>query len=45
MEYLHEHWFLTLEDAAEKIESWHEEYSERRQSSLGNATIDTPSRR
>ena len=37
MECLNEHWFLTLEDAAEKIESWRRDYNEHRpHSSLGN---------
>ena len=37
MECLNEHWFLTLDDAVAKIESWREEYNERRpHSSLGN---------
>jgi putative transposase len=37
MECLNEHWFLTQADAVEKIESWREEYNQRRsRSSLGN---------
>jgi len=37
LECLNEHWFLTLEDAAEKIESWRRDYNEHRpHSSLGN---------
>ena len=37
LEYLNEHWFLTLDDAREKIESWRREYNEHRpHSSLGN---------
>jgi len=35
-ECLNEHWFLSLEDAQEKIDRWREEYNERRpHSSLG----------
>jgi putative transposase len=38
-ECLNEHWFLTLVDAREKIESWREDYNLRRpHSSLGNLT-------
>ena len=37
VECLNEHWFLTLEDAREKIESWRRDYNEQRpHSSLGN---------
>ena len=40
-ECLNEHWFLSLEDAREKIEAWRREYnSERPHSSLGNRTPD-----
>jgi putative transposase len=36
-ECLNEHWFLTLEDAREKIDSWRRQYNEQRpHSSLGN---------
>jgi len=36
-ECLNEHWFLTLSDAREKIESWRRAYNEQRpHSSLGN---------
>jgi len=36
-ECLNEHWFLTLEDAREKIETWRRDYNEQRpHSSLGN---------
>ena len=36
---VNEHWFLTLEDAREKIESWRRDYNEDRpHSSLGNMT-------
>ena len=36
-ECLNEHWFLSLDDAREKIESWRRQYNERRpHSSLGN---------
>jgi putative transposase len=36
-ECLNEHWFLTLEDAREKIEAWRRDYNEQRpHSSLGN---------
>ena len=39
LECLNEHWFLTLEDAREKIESWRRDYNEHRpHSSLGNMT-------
>ncbi len=38
-ECLNEHWFLTLDDAAEKIECWRRNYNEHRpHSSLGNQT-------
>jgi len=37
LECLNEHWFLSLEDAQEKIESWRQDYNEKRpHSSLGN---------
>ena len=37
LECLNEHWFLTLEDAREKIEAWRRDYNEHRpHSSLGN---------
>ena len=37
LECLNEHWFLSLEDAQEKIESWKQDYNEKRpHSSLGN---------
>ena len=36
-ECLNEHWFLSLEDAGEKIESWRRDYNETRpHSMLGN---------
>lgn len=39
LECLNEHWFLTLDDAREKIESWRRDYNEQRpHSSLGNVT-------
>ena len=39
LECLNEHWFLSLEDAREKIESWREDYNQiRPHSSLGNVT-------
>ena len=39
LECLNEHWFLSLEDAREKIESWREDYNHRRpHSSLDNLT-------
>ncbi|MES1949746.1 ISEch12 OrfB [Salinisphaera sp. S4-8] len=39
-ECLNVHWFLSLEDAQEKIENWRIEYNEdRTHSSLGNATL------
>ena len=39
LECLNEHWFLSLEDAREKIESWRRDYNENRpHSSLGNVT-------
>lgn len=38
-ECLNEHWFLSLDDAREKVESWRRDYNEERpHSSLGNAT-------
>jgi putative transposase len=38
-ECLNEHWFLSLDDAREKIESWRRDYNENRpHSSLDNAT-------
>jgi putative transposase len=37
LECLNEHWFLSLEDAQEKIEAWRQDYNENRpHSSLGN---------
>ena len=37
LECLNEHWFLTLDDAREKIEAWRRDYNEQRpHSSLGN---------
>ena len=40
-ECLNAHWFLSLEDAQEKIESWRQEYNSfRPHSSLGNLTPD-----
>jgi len=37
LECLNEHWFLSLEDAREKIENWRQDYNENRpHSSLGN---------
>ena len=37
LECLNEHWFLTLEDARQKIEAWRRDYNENRpHSSLGN---------
>ena len=39
LECLNEHWFLSLEDAREKIESWREDYNHRRpHSSLDDLT-------
>ena len=39
LECLNEHWFLSLEDAREKIESWREDYNHHRpHSSLDNLT-------
>ena len=36
-ECLNEHWFLSLEDAKEKVEEWRRDYNENRpHSSLGN---------
>jgi putative transposase len=38
-ECLNEHWFMSFEDALEKVESWRREYNEERpHSALGNAT-------
>ena len=38
-ECLNEHWFMDLDDAREKVESWRRDYNEERpHSSLGNAT-------
>lgn len=38
-ECLNEHWFMDLEDARDKVESWRRDYNgERPHSSLGNAT-------
>ncbi len=49
LECLNEHWFLSLEDASEKIEEWRQDYNENRpHSSLGNvspeefAALDRP---
>ena len=49
LECLNEHWFLSLEDAEEKIEEWRKDYnSNRPHSSLGNispeefAALDRP---
>jgi len=46
---LNEHWFLSLEDAREKIEEWRQDYNANRPySSLGNvspeefAALDRP---
>ena len=37
LEYLNEHWFLSLDDAQEKVEAWRRDCNERRlHSSLGN---------
>ncbi len=39
LECLNEHWFLSLDDAREKIESWREDYNHHRpHSSLDNLT-------
>ncbi|CAL1125064.1 unnamed protein product [Cladocopium goreaui] len=38
-ECLNEHWFISLEDAQEKLEHWREDYNQHRpHSALGNAT-------
>jgi putative transposase len=38
-ECLNQHWFLSLEDAQEKLDSWRKDYNERRpHSALGNRT-------
>jgi putative transposase len=38
-ECLNEHWFMSFEDAREKVEAWRRDYNEERpHSSLGNAT-------
>jgi putative transposase len=38
-ECLNEHWFLSLDDAREKVEAWRRDYNEERpHSALGNAT-------
>jgi putative transposase len=38
-ECLNEHWFLSLDDAREKVEAWRRDYNEARpHSALGNAT-------
>ena len=38
-ECLNEHWFLSLDDARDKIEAWRRDYNEERpHSALGNAT-------
>jgi putative transposase len=49
LECFNEHWFLSLEDAGEKIEEWRQDYNENRpHSSLGNvspeefAALDRP---
>ena len=37
LECLNEHWFLSLEDAKEKVEEWRQDYNQNRpHSSLGN---------
>jgi len=39
LECLNEHWFLSLEDAREKIEEWQQDYNANRpHSSLGNVS-------
>jgi len=39
LECLNEHWFLSLEDAREKVEEWRRDYNMNRpHSSLGNVT-------
>ena len=39
LECLNEHWFLSLDDAREKIEEWRQDYNSKRpHSSLGNIT-------
>ena len=38
-ECLNEHWFLSLDDAQDKVEAWRRDYNEERpHSALGNAT-------
>ena len=38
-ECLNQHWFLSLKDAQEKLDSWRKDYNERRpHSALGNRT-------
>jgi len=38
-ECLNEHWFLSLDDAREKVEAWRRDYNEERpHSALGNTT-------
>lgn len=38
-ECLNEHWFISLEDAQEKLDDWREDYNQHRpHSALGNAT-------
>jgi transposase InsO family protein len=38
-ECLNEHWFLSLDDARDKVEAWRRDYNdERPHSALGNAT-------
>ena len=38
-EYLNEHWFLSLDDARNKLEAWRRDYNEERpHSALDNAT-------
>jgi putative transposase len=38
-ECLNEHWFLSLDDARDKVEAWRRDYNEERpHSALGNAT-------
>jgi putative transposase len=39
LECLNKHWFLSFEDAREKVEKWRQDYNEKRpHSSLGNLT-------
>jgi len=45
-ECLNEHWFLSLDDARQKVEAWRRDYNERRpHSSLGNVTPSEFARR